>query len=123
MRQQLKTKPELASHMVPQFALGCRRMTPGSDYLKSLCRDNVEVIRDSVTRVTETGVVDASGVEHKVDVIVFATGFDNSKPPYEIIGRDKRRLAEEWSDSPKGYLSIMAEGFPNMFCELHERSL
>lgn len=119
MRKQLETSPELAEHMIPQFALGCRRMTPGSDYLSSLCRENVQVVRDSVTLVTKSGVVDASGVEHKVDVIIFATGFDNSKPSYEIIGRDNRKLAEEWSESPKGYLSIMAEGFPNMFCEFY----
>lgn len=117
MRQQLKTNPDLADHMVPRFALGCRRMTPGSDYLSSLCRDNVQVVRNSVTSVTKDGVVDGNGEEHKVDVIVFATGFDNSKPPYEIIGRDNRRLAEEWSECPQAYLSIMAEGFPNMFCE------
>lgn len=120
MRQQLKMNPELADHMIPQFALGCRRMTPGSDYLSSLCRENVQVVRDSVTRVTKEGVVDGSGTEHKVDVIVCATGFDNSKPPYEIIGRDNRKLAEEWSESPQGYLSIMAEGFPNMFCKLNQ---
>lgn len=117
MRQQLRTKPELADHMVPQFALGCRRMTPGSDYLTSLCKDNVQVVRDSVISVTRNGVIDGSGTEHKVDVIIFATGFDNSKPPYEIIGRDNRSLADEWSESPKAYLSIMAEGFPNMFCK------
>lgn len=116
-RQQLKTKPELANQMTPQFALGCRRMTTGSDYLTSLCRDNVQVVRGTVSRVTETGLVDASGLEHDVDVIIVATGCDNSKPPHEIVGRNKCTLADEWSGTPKAYLSIMSEGFPNMFCK------
>ena len=122
MRKQLRAKPDLADHMVPQFALGCRRMTPGSDYLSSLCRENVQVVKDSVVRVTEDGVVDGNNTAYKVDILIFATGFDNSKPPYEIVGRDDRRLAKEWSESPRGYLSIMAEGFPNMFCESREIS-
>ncbi|EXJ82704.1 hypothetical protein A1O3_06518 [Capronia epimyces CBS 606.96] len=115
MRTQLGNDPRLSTHLIPQYALGCRRMTPGSDYLSSLRRPNVEVMIDSVVGVTEDSVVDASGRETKVDVIVFATGFDVTRPPYEIIGRNGRNLGEEWAEFPKGYLSIMAEGFPNMF--------
>ena len=94
-------------------------MTPGSDYLPSLRRSNVDVITDSVTGVTEDGVLEASGKETKVDVIIFATGFGVTRPSYEIIGRNGRNLGEEWAEFPKGYLSIMAEGFPNMFCKYH----
>jgi hypothetical protein len=116
MRKQLDGDSRLIEHLVPTYALGCRRMTPGSDYLSSLRRSNVDVITDSVIGVTEDGVIDASGTETKVDVIIFATGFDVTKPSYDIIGRNGRNLGEEWAEFPKGYLSIMAEGFPNMFC-------
>lgn len=60
----------LTKRMVPDFALGCRRMTPGSAYLESLTKENIEVIHESVVRLTKTGVVDAAGVEHEVDVVV-----------------------------------------------------
>jgi cation diffusion facilitator CzcD-associated flavoprotein CzcO len=119
MRKQLDGDPRLSMYLVPQYALGCRRMTPGSDYLPSLRRSNVDVIPDSVVGVTEEGVLDASGRETKVDVIIFATGFDVTRPSYEIIGRNGRNLGEEWAEFPKGYLSIMAEGFPNMFCKFY----
>ena len=92
-------------------------MTPGSDYLQSLTRSNVEVITDSATRFTDNGVIDESGRETKVDVIICATGFEVTRPSYEIIGRDGRNLGDEWAEFPVGYLSIMAQGFPNMFCE------
>ncbi|KEF59775.1 uncharacterized protein A1O9_04623 [Exophiala aquamarina CBS 119918] len=66
----------LSMHLVAQYALGCQRMTPGSDYLPSLRRSNIQVILGSVIGVTEDGVLDAGGWETKVDVIIFPTGFD-----------------------------------------------
>lgn len=116
MHEKLSGNQELTEHLVPKFALGCRRMTPGADYLQSLSRSNVEVIRQSAARVTETGLVDELGNEVEVDVIIFATGFDTSfMPPYPVYGENGRGLQQEWKVFPKGYLSVMAEGFPNMF--------
>jgi cation diffusion facilitator CzcD-associated flavoprotein CzcO len=116
MKEKLNNDPYLTKHMVPEFALGCRRMTPGSGYLESLTRSNVEVVTEEVVRLTEDEVVDALGTEHKVDVVVCATGFDTTfTPHFECIGRDGRSLKEQFGDFPKGYLGIMAENFPNLF--------
>lgn len=116
MFQKLDGNPRLTSHLIPKYALGCRRMTPGSDYLQSLRKPNVEVAFHSVTEVTETGVIDASGKHTEVDVIVFATGFDTSfTPSYAVVGQGGIELREQWKAYPKAYLSIMADGFPNMF--------
>ncbi|OQV02176.1 hypothetical protein CLAIMM_07414 isoform 1 [Cladophialophora immunda] len=116
MFKKLAGDPRLTSHLIPKYALGCRRMTPGSDYLQSLLKDNVEVISQSAVEVTPTGLIDSSGTHTEVDVIVFATGFDTSfSPSYTVVGQDGRTLRGEWGDFPKSYLSIMAEGFPNMF--------
>ena len=65
---------KLSTQMAPTFALVCRRMTPGSGYLESLSQDNVQTVHESVVRCTEKGLVDESGNEHEVDVIVCATG-------------------------------------------------
>ena len=116
MNEQLNNDTRLVKHLVPEFALGCRRMTPGSGYLLSLTKSNVDVITEDVVRLTEHGVVDASGTEHKVDVVVCATGFDTSfTPHFECIGRGGKSLKEQFGDFPKGYLGIMAENFPNLF--------
>jgi hypothetical protein len=123
MRKNLGNDPRLTEHLIPEFALGCRRMTPGSDYLQSLRRSNVEVITDSAVEFTTDGIVDESGKETKVDVIICATGFDVTKPSYKIIGREGRVLGDEWAEFPKGYLSIMADGFPNLFCKSSSVSL
>jgi len=117
MKEKLRNNPRLVDCLVPNFALGCRRMTPGSDYLQCLTRSNVEVITSSATALTEDGIIDESGRETKVDVIVCATGFKVARPPYKIIGRDNRDLGHEWAELPKAYMSIMQEGFPNFFCK------
>ncbi|KAJ5232915.1 cyclohexanone monooxygenase [Penicillium chermesinum] len=116
MSERLGHDERLTSTMIPQFGLGCRRMTPGSGYLESLAKLNVEVINQSATRVTEEGIIDESGVEHKVDVIICATGFNTSfSPQFEIVGRNGANLKQQFGDFPVGYLAIMAANFPNLF--------
>lgn len=116
MAQQLNADPRLTKALIPKFALGCRRMTPGSGYLTSLTKDNVETIHESVVRLTETGVVDESGREHQVDVVVCATGFDTSfTPHFELHGRQGADIKKQFGDFPVGYLGITVENFPNFF--------
>jgi len=122
MEEQLDHDPVLVKDLIPDFALGCRRMTPGSNYLKSLRSSNVEVIAQSAQEFTKDGIIDASGNEIKVDVIICATGFNVASPAYDIIGQDGQSLKQTWGDSPSAYLSIMTRGFPNMFCELQRQS-
>jgi cation diffusion facilitator CzcD-associated flavoprotein CzcO len=86
-------------------------MTPGSNYLQSLLQENVQVIADSAVELTAEGIVDASGREAKVDVVICATGLNTAKPSYEIIGRKGRNLGEYWAEGAKGYMSCMADGF------------
>lgn len=108
----------LTKKMVPEFALGCRRMTPGSGYLESLSKENVETIHQSAVRFTETGIVDESGVEHQVDVVICATGFDTTfTPHFKVTGRNGADIHKQFGDFPVAYLAITAENFPNFFCK------
>jgi cation diffusion facilitator CzcD-associated flavoprotein CzcO len=114
----------LSKKMVPQFALGCRRMTPGSGYLESLSKENVQPIHESVLRFTETGVVDESGNEHEVDVVICATGFDTSfTPHFKVYGRNNAEIHDQFGEFPVGYLGITAGNFPNLFREWAEFGL
>ncbi|KAL0256797.1 hypothetical protein SLS55_009194 [Diplodia seriata] len=115
MRRKLQAKPEIGDMIVPtDFAVGCRRPTPGNGYLESLCEENVTVVPQSIDEITEKGIRTADGVEHEFDVIVCATGFDVSwRPKYPTIGRDGRSLSDEWRDIPSTYLSISVPHFPN----------
>jgi cation diffusion facilitator CzcD-associated flavoprotein CzcO len=115
MRSRLAAKPEIADLIVPKnFAVGCRRPTPGNGYLEALCKDNVTVESHGIERFTPRGIRTTDGVEHEFDVIVCATGFDVSwKPYYPTIGRESRSLSDEWKDIPSTYLSITVPHFPN----------
>ena len=57
--------------------------------------------------------MDAAGVEHPLDVLICATGFDVSfKPRFPVQGPIVN-LQDEWADDPKSYLGAAAADFPN----------
>ena len=116
MADQLGHDEKLVKHMTPPFALGCRRMTPGSGYLQSLRADNVEVVPKSAVQFTEQGVIDEDGVHREVDVIICATGFDTSfTPHFKTFGRNGAEIHDQFGEEPVGYMGIAAENFPNLF--------
>jgi cation diffusion facilitator CzcD-associated flavoprotein CzcO len=116
MTEQLDNDPRLTRHLIPPFALGCRRMTPGSGYLQALRAENVEVVPKSALKLTETSIVDEDGAEHEVDVIICATGFDTSfTPHFKVYGRKGAEIHEQFGDFPIGYMGIAAANFPNLF--------
>lgn len=117
MRRKLAGQPELQDAMIPtNFAVGCRRPTPGNGYLEALCSDKVQVIRSDIAEFTERGVLDKQGNEHTADVIICATGFDVSwRPRYPVLGREGHDLAQDWAKGPDNYLSVTVPYFPNYF--------
>lgn len=109
---------EIADYLTPDFGLGCRRLSPGDEYMAAFSMAHVKMIRSGIVRVTEDGVVDNDGNEHPVDIIICATGFDTSfSPAYPIIGRNGVDLKKFYGHFPRGYLSIMTPYFPNFYRE------
>jgi hydroxyversicolorone monooxygenase len=76
---------DIAIGITPEFAPGCRRITPGDPFIKAIQQPNVEVVFKSVRRLTNDGVVDADGVERKFDAVVCATG--NVLPGSKLLSR------------------------------------
>lgn len=114
MKQRLAKKPELFDAIIPTFMPGCRRLTPGKGYLEALTEDNVEVCKETIVEITETGVKLASGRLVEVDALACATGFRTSAPPnFEVVGRDGLTLTQRWQPHPESYMSVMVDGFPN----------
>ena len=104
----------LEAKLIPEWHVGCRRLTPGVGYLESLGKDNVSVVYGEITNVSEKGCVCDDGQEYPVDVLICATGFDTTfKPRFPLIGPDGRNLQEEWKKDPQSYLGLAAAGFPN----------
>lgn len=117
MREKLGDN-ELAEYITPSFGLGCRRLSPGDEYMAAFRRVNVKMVRSRVARITAKGVVDGKGNEYPVDVIVCATGFDTSfTPSYPIVGRNGIDLKKFYGKFPRGYMAIMTPYFPNFYRE------
>ncbi|KAF3006882.1 hypothetical protein E8E13_010976 [Curvularia kusanoi] len=116
MRSRLAKKPELADFLLPSFAPGCRRLTPGQGYLEALTEDNVNVITTAIQAVTEKGVVLEGGQLIELDVLVCATGFNaGGAPPFPVTGADGSKLSERWEPYSEAYMSVAIDGFPNYF--------
>ncbi|PYH95472.1 dimethylaniline monooxygenase [Aspergillus ellipticus CBS 707.79] len=121
MSTKLASKPYVKDAIIPKtFNVACRRPTPGNGYLEALASDKTTVFTERIQAVTPTGVIDSgTGIEHPVDVIICATGFDTSfRPRFPIIGLDGINLAEKWATTPTSYLAIGVDGFPNYFTYL-----
>ena len=114
MQERLKARPDIFNLIVPDFAPGCRRLTPGKGYLEALMAPNVEVVPEAVGSIDATGIATAAGRHMDVDVIAFATGFKVSEPPpFPVVGRGGLSLADRWAAKPESYLSVAVDGFPN----------
>ncbi len=109
--------PALRELVTPTYRLGCKRVLFSNDYYATLSLPHVRVVAGSPTALHPTAVVDSSGVEHKADVVVYATGFDltGSFDRIDIRGLNGKRLRDVWRAGPLTYNGIAVPGMPNMF--------
>jgi hypothetical protein len=123
MRERLKKKPEIADFILPSFAVGCRRLTPGPGYLEALVEDNVDFISDPISEIVPEGIVLETGRKIEIDVLVCATGFNaSSPPPFEVYGKNGKSLQERFTPHRETYLTMTVDGFPNFFMMLGPNS-
>ncbi len=119
MTQQIDGDKELLKKVVPDYPPFCKRiLQDNGTWLKTLQRENVQLVCSGLKEVQPNAVVDAEGNSYEVDVIVFATGFHASRFlwPMEVRGRGGVSLEELWGEDPKAYLGITVPDFPNLFC-------
>jgi cation diffusion facilitator CzcD-associated flavoprotein CzcO len=115
--------PETARKLKPND-LYAKRPLCDSGYYETFNRDNVELVHigeNPIAAITPTGVRTADGVEHPLDVLVFATGFDAVDGNYRrmnLRGRNGVHIKDHWQAGPTSYLSFSTVGFPNLFMVL-----
>ncbi|MES2684979.1 MAG: NAD(P)/FAD-dependent oxidoreductase [Pseudomonadota bacterium] len=107
----------LRRQLTPDFTIGCKRVLMSNDYFRALQAPNAKLITWPIATLSEQGVRTVEGIEHQVDCIVFATGFDvcKSGTPFPITGLGGRQLNEEWSRGAQAFKSINVSGYPNLF--------
>jgi 4-hydroxyacetophenone monooxygenase len=119
IRSQVGDDPDLLAKVLPDYpATGKRTLQDNGSWLRTLTRDNVELVRAGIDRIERDAVIADDGARHPADIIVYATGFQANKIlwPMRIVGRDGEVLSERWGERPTAYLGITIPGYPNFFC-------
>lgn len=114
--------PATAEVLTPRdHPFAAKRPPIDTDYFETYNRRNVTLVdvrADPIDSVTPSGIRQASGAEHELDVLVFATGFDALTGPLlsiDIRGRDGVALHDAWADGPRTHLGLGVAGFPDLF--------
>ena len=107
----------LREQLTPDYEIGCKRVLISNDYYPTFAADNVALEPSALTAIAGPNAIAASGRSYGLDVLVFATGFQSTRPPYanRVVGRGGARLSHHWSDGMTAFASTVVHGYPNMF--------
>jgi cation diffusion facilitator CzcD-associated flavoprotein CzcO len=72
MEERLAGHPEIQKQVIPEWSLGCRRLTPGNGYLETLISENTDLLVGHIGEVTETGIRMTDGSFREFDAIICA---------------------------------------------------
>jgi cyclohexanone monooxygenase len=122
--EELVDDPATAEALKPYYRRFCKRPTFNDEYLPAFNRPNVTLVDVSaskgVERITAGGVV-ANGVEHEVDCIVYASGFEittefRRRLGLGVNGRAGASLFDRWKPGHTRTLhGFSTRDFPNWF--------
>ena len=100
----------------------CKRPCFHDAYLQAFNQPGVTLLDtdgQGVQRITPRGLV-VAGVEHAVDCIIYASGFEVGTPfqqraGFDLVGRDGLRLSQAWGQGMQSLHGVHVHGFPNAF--------
>jgi len=107
----------LRDRLTPQYEIGCKRVALSDDFYPALSSGAVALEPSALAAVAGATATAASGARYELDVLVLATGFHTTRPPFaaRIFGHDGLALSERWSEGMVAHASTTVAGFPNLF--------
>ena len=107
----------LRAALTPQYEIGCKRVLISNDYYPTFLQKHVQLEASALARVEGRRAIAASGNQYELDVLVCATGFEATRPPFAklIHGRDGISLDAHWDRGMQAFDSIAVSGYPNLF--------
>lgn len=118
MRQELDGDEELLRKCTPSYPPYGKRLLRDNHWFRMLRKPHVNLVTDSISHVSNNGVVTDKGEELPADVLIMATGFSASKLlwPMNIVGKNGHSIRDLWGDDdPRAYKGMSVPGFPNLF--------
>jgi cation diffusion facilitator CzcD-associated flavoprotein CzcO len=123
IRQRVKD-PKVADKLIPKdHGFGTRRVPLESGYFEAFNRDNVllvDVNETPIERITPNGIKTTER-DYEFDILIYATGFDGVTGAFDRIdirGPGGISLRDIWAESPRTFLGLQPEGFPNLLMVL-----
>ena len=117
IRRSVKDKT-LRRKLTPDYRAGCKRILNSDTYYRGIANPKTQVITERITRMTRDGIVTADGVEHPVDVVVFATGFHvtDSYSYVDVTGPGGEDLVDRWDrEGVEAHRGVAVADMPNLF--------
>ena len=117
IRESFSDRPDLIPLVTPNYPVMGKRPVFSSDFYPALKRDNVTLVPHAVREFTADSVEDATGIEHRADIVVLATGFTASQflRSMDVRGMNAISLHDFWQDEPRAFLGLTVPKFPNFF--------
>ena len=114
--------PETAHHLKAWYRQLCKRPCFHDEYLGAFNEPRTQLLDTDgkgVERITPRGIV-VRGIEHEVDCIIYASGFEVGteyarRAGYDVTGRGGVTLSEHWADGMRTKHGTHVHGFPNLF--------
>jgi cation diffusion facilitator CzcD-associated flavoprotein CzcO len=112
--------PKLRDSLVPEYALGTKRLILDTGYYEVFNQDNVSLVdvrENPIQGITPSGIQTRDALI-ELDVIIFAMGFEAFTGALDDanITNDKGiSPSQAWDRGPQTYLGLQTRGFPNMF--------
>ena len=109
--------PELRAKLLPDYPLGCKRPLMSRDWFPTFALPHVHLETSPIVRFTEHGLLTADGNEHRLDTVIYGTGFKAADylSSLDVYGTGGRRLRDDWRDGAEAYLGTLVAGYPNLF--------
>ncbi|MFM2343264.1 MAG: hypothetical protein RLZZ592_2917 [Pseudomonadota bacterium] len=107
----------LRDALTPRYEIGCKRVLISDTYYPALQQPHVRLVPSALERLDGDEAISANGQRHRLDVLVCATGFEATRPPFAqlIHGRSGISLDAHWSGGMLAHDSIAVHGWPNLF--------
>lgn len=118
LKEQFADRPDQLENAIPNYPPGAKRMLRDNGvWAAALKSERTTVITSGIDRFSEKGIIDKDGVEHEVDIVVFATGFKPSDylDEVEVVGRGGVEIHDFWKGDARAYNGVTVPGFPNFF--------